>query len=317
MSNRSLLSQGYDPLIIMAKHECVLGKKLIDIRKKSDTIKNSDKISLPEYLNPLDKQRVTDPISNQQITSYVVGKFERDQIPYIAKKLEIADYIAKNKNDGSTIVIKRMTMESILDMWIMRKRGNYYEGKRGFKNMMKDLRSNFAPEIPVILAIEDYHMSMFDNNSNLIWTSWKMSLSNKKDSRGHPKWCTTHYKRYSIHPYSFQKTMEEIARKYDIQVKHFFDGKGVYSFITDHIFRREYDEESTEYRYDANKKVDYLVEIIPFLNREQGLHLLERFDSIYGIISAFILEDNPTKLPIENIDEKEYRKWRSVMSQQS
>lgn len=301
-----VITEDYDPLLIVSKDECRLAEKI--------NLSDNDKIILPYYLHPVGKKNISLPSGSAEVM-YILDKLERDGIHYLTRKIGLADYIAKNKYTDTKVAVKRMSMQTILEMWTKRNNKSYYYGRRGFDAMMRDLRNSLANDIQIILAIEDYYATFFDNGNNTIWTSWKIKYSSKKkDSRGRPLYAMANFKRHAIHPRLFYNTLNDIHRKYQIHVKYFYDGIDLYNYIVDElIFKREYDEEMFEYSYDGDRRVDLLISFMPFLDRNGAERLLEKFGSVESVIKNVFNGDNSEVFGDIPISYEEFERWRNLI----
>jgi hypothetical protein len=308
MTRNSILLQGELPLLIISSSEGSLGDKIQSMSRENN------KSTLPSYLEPIERVKVKDPQSNENILSWVFRKLEQEEIPYISKKLEIADYIVKNKNTENITVIKRMSVQTIVEMWANKQKGSYYQGKRGFITMMKDLRNNFSSNVQVVLAIEDFYATIFDNTRNCIWSSWKFNESNKTDARGKPIYNVVNFKRHSIHPYTFNEVIKDLERKYNIIVKRFFNGEGLYSYIVnDLIFNRDANQDEERILYDHDEKIDALLDVIPFIERELAKSLLDQYGSVYETITALLVSIDPNQIFHETHDKDKFISWKKQM----
>jgi len=292
-------------LLIISSTEGALG-----YRKKINMGDNK-KIILPLYLDPINKIKIKDEDENNSFLSWKFKKLDDDNIPYSTKKLEIADYIAINNYTKNLVVIKRMEMQEILELWVNNTK-NYgvYHGKKGFMNMFRDLRKNFAYNIPIILAIEDYYATFFDTTNNCIWISWNIKESTKLDARNNPLYITTNFKRYAIHPDAFHYSLHELERIYSIHVQKFYNGIGLYSYIVyDLIFNRNEQIKSKIYIY--NEKIEMLLTYFPFLQQETAEKLIRTYSSVSQIISFFLSSENETiKMVISENEYNGFLQWK-------
>lgn len=269
---------------------------------------------LPAYLRPIDKIRVRDPQSQENIMSWVFDRLEKENIPYISKKLDIADYIVRNKNTDNITVIKRMGVQTIAEMWSNKFKGRYYQGKKGFTDMMRDLRNNFASNVRIVLAVEDYYSTMFDNTNNCIWTSWRFNESTKTDSRGNSIYNNVNFKRYQIHPRIFDETLESLTTNYNIVIKRFYNGESLYSYIVyDLIYNDDADVDIDQPLYVHNPKVDVLVGSVPYLTRDAAVILLNEFGTVYNALKSVIEDESIGARLIQPESREEFDDWRKTM----
>lgn len=248
--------------------------------------------------DPTKKKDEYDAESGTKVRIPIIPILEKEGIKYMVKDLHLADYRIVNKSTGNKTMIKRMTVDELL---------NFMErfDKKQTIQMFKDFKNAYGQSINLEFIIEGYNMILFDTTENCLRVPWRYTPLDKGKSGKAPKldkaghaiyaWFTT--RKVAVRPNVFTGLISKV-RALGIRVIPTFDAKGVYEHLLTRIFGREdvYDEDGK-----LDRRMAILLSYFPEMPDDTIKKLINTYKSVINVLNSIVKADSFDQMRV-NID---------------